>query len=298
MHRLYYSLISFIFIIGFISCDEDSDYYTPEETNLEIIEIENDFNVKISKYMNQASGGVSVQGADCYGDYLFQFQHTNAAVFIYNMRTKKYVGKTDLKPISQNHCNNVSFSRIFYEQGDEFPLLYTSGSQSRTYNHVQVYRITRVGHSFFFDQIQDIILPQASPYNGLYWTNVTFDSDNNMYVASSNSGQRIISRFRVPDYSPFHVELIDDNILDSFEICSFEHHQGASINNHFLYILAGVPSWGDTNFLIIVDLEKQQSVAKINLMKYGLKAEPEGTFFYDGSLYCATNNSGIYRIDF
>ena len=42
----------------------------------------------ISYYMGQGVGYSNIQGADCYGDHLFQFVNTNSKVFIYNLEEK------------------------------------------------------------------------------------------------------------------------------------------------------------------------------------------------------------------
>ena len=299
MKRFVLVILSIFTLILMASCDKDEDYIDlPLEANPELVEKGDEVGIKISKYMDQASAGVSVQGADCYGDYLFQFQHANAAVFIYNLKEKEFVCKVELKAKSQNHCNNASFSRIFYDEGDDFPLLYVSGSQSGTYNQVQVYRITRLSQNFFFEQIQEIVFPKSSPDNDLYWTDVIIDQEGKyMYVSSAASdGGGKISIFEVPKVSTDKIVLSDDGIIESFTVGKFTHHQGANIKDNVLSVFDGVPAWGDTNFLRIIDLEKKEDVVKINIMKKGFTAEAEGAFFYNGELYCATNNSGIFKI--
>ncbi len=299
MNRLIPLVALLLIALPLSSCDKDEDYLDlPIEPNPELVEKGDEAGIKISKYMDQASGGVSVQGADCYGDFLFQFQHANAAVFIYDLNKKEFVSKVELKAKSQNHCNNVSFSRIFYEEGDEFPLLYVSGSQSGTYNQVQVYRIERLSQDFSIEQVQEIIFPQSSPDNNLYWTDVMIDQDSKyMYVSSAASdGGGKVSVFEVPEVSNDQKVLTDDDIIESFTVGKFTHHQGANIKDNIMFIFDGVPAWGDTNFLRIIDLGKKEDVAKINIMKKGFTVEAEGAFFYKGELFCATNNSGIFKV--
>ena len=254
----------------------------------------------ISKYMNQSSSGTSVQGADCYGDYLFQFQHANAAVYVYNLKEKVFVGKIALKPNSNNHCNNVSFSNRFYEDGDEFPLLYVSGSQSGTYNQVQVYRIFRNDDVFSIEQVQTIKMPKGNEKNHMFWTQVMIDKDENvMYVLSKtqSSGGTFISKLNIPYVYREDVELSEDDIIDQFEVENSIHKQGAVARKGFLYIMYGVPGYGDTVYLRIVDLKNRKDACAINLTEEGFKVEPEGSFFYNSELYCATNNSGIFKLE-
>lgn len=293
-----YSYIFLFFIISLLSaCREDDELFDElPDLESEIVEKGDEAGIKITKYMKQSSTN-PVQGADCYGDFLFQFQDHNAAVYIYDFKKKEYLGKTELNAKTLNHCNNVSFSRIFYEKGDEFPLLYVSGSGNGLYNQVQVYRIINDNSLFSIIQIQEIIFPKSSPDNDMYWTDVMIDpEDQIMYVTTAaSSGEGKVSIFDIPDVKSTEVKLSDKDILDSFYVSKFTHHQGANIHNGMLYIFEGVPQWGDTNYLRIIDLNKKEDIARINITEKGFKAEAEGAFFYNEELYCATNNSGIFK---
>lgn len=249
---------------------------------------------EITKYMNQSSSG-SVQGADCYGDYLFQFQDKNAAVYVYNLKEKKYLGKVTLTPNNNNHCNNASFSRIFYQEGDEFPLIYVSGSGSGTYNHVQVYRISKKESSFNIEQVQEILFPDSNSDNDLYWTDIMMHNDYMCVSTAASEGDGKITLFKIPNPKKNEVRLTNDDVIDSFHVGKFTHHQGANIKNDILYIFDGVPAWGDTNYLRIIDLKNKKDLAKINITEKGFRVEPEGAFFYNGDLFNASNRSGIYK---
>ena len=228
--------------------------------------------IRIHKYMPQSSGSCSVQGAAIYGDFLFQFQDGNANVYIYNLKQKKFHSVVSMDLDQRNHCNNVSFSNLFYDSNDLFPLLYVSGSSQGSYNHVQVYRVNFFDDQFDFDKIQEIVLPNATATNHLYWTGAVIDVDNNDYV-----------------------ELTDKDELDRFTLPSFRHQQGAVIRNDKMYVMDGVPSWGDTVMLRIIDLKNRKDYAIIDLSKMGFNVEPEGIDFWGDCLLCATNfNKGIY----
>lgn len=253
--------------------------------------------IKIDKYMSQNSGGASVQGAAVYGDYLFQFQDKNANVYVYDLKKKSFHSAVALKREDFNHCNNVSFSRIFYDSDDYFPLLYVSGSSQGSYNHVQVYRISFINNQFGFEKIQEIVLPNATSENHLYWTGAVMDIDNNcMYIYANSYGAQIV-KFAIPDYKSNYIELADNNELDRFTLPSFIHQQGAVIREDKMYVMDGVPAWGDTVILRIIDLKTKADYAKIVMSDLGFNMEPEGIDFYNDCLLCATNtNSGIYKI--
>ena len=296
MNRLLF-LLSVTIMSLFCSCETDEDFIdlSFEDEQEDSIIWDDNIGVRISKYMSNSAGG-SVQGADCNGDYLFQFQDHNAAVYIYNMAKKKLVASIELEPKSQNHCNNVSFSNVFYDLNDEFPLLYVSGSRSRSYNNVQVYRILRVNDKFSIEQIQEIILPKASKDNNLYWTGVIMDNEENCMYIYANTGTAQIAKLLIPDIYQSEVTITDDDIIEQYSIDKFTHQQGGVIKNGKMFVFDGVPAWGDINYLRIIDLINKNNLATINITDLGLKAEPEGAFIYRNELYCATNNSGIYKV--
>ncbi len=271
-----------------------------EEIQLEqdsIPEVE-DVVIKIEKYMKQNSSG-SVQGASCYGDYLFQFQDHNANVYIYNLKEKSFIEKVAMEPISLNHCNNVSFSNIFYEKGDEFPLLYVSGSGSGTYNQVQVYRIFHNNNIFSFVKVQNITFPKGNDTNHMFWAQVMLDNEEGyMYVLSKkkSEGGTFISKFDVPSIDNPNVNLIDDDIIEQFEVTNSKHKQGAVIHKGFLYILYGVPAWGDTNYFRVIDLVNKDDYMTINISEMGFNQEFEGLTVYNDMLIAPTNGSGIFSI--
>lgn len=290
----------FVLVISFLtSCTSGEEDLLELEEIMNNLEKQDESNIegsKISNYMNLVSADGYLQGADCYGDYLFQFVDHNASVMIHDLKEKEHVGKVVLSSKSQNHCNNVSFSRVFYDEKDEFPLLYVSGSRDKNHNQVQVYRIKKEASTFHVEQIQEIVLPKATSQNGLYWTGVVMDNSNNYMYIYANSDCAQIVKLQIPDVSQYDVILSEEDIISQFSLEKFTHQQGATIFLNKMYVLDGVPAWGDTNYLRIIDLEKQKNIAKINVTDMGLKAEPEGTFVYKNELFCAANNSRVFKI--
>jgi len=117
-----------------------------------------------------------------------------------------------------------------------------------------------------------------------------------MYITSSKSGGgRMVSKIAIPKYTESLISLTDADVIETFDIENFAHHQGAVIKDKLLYIFGGVPAWGDTNHLSIIDLQNKKNIALINIMDTGFKVEAEGAFFYKNCLYCATNRTGVYK---
>lgn len=251
----------------------------------------------ISYYMGQGVGYSNIQGADCYGDHLFQFVNTNSKVFIYNLEEKAFKDVAELPSNSNNHCNNVSFSNIFYNENDSFPLLYVSGSSSGTYNHVQVYRVLTNEDKITLQKIQEITLPECNEDNHLFWTGVVMDNTNNyMYIYANSQGAQI-AKLRIPDINQPKITLLDKDILEQFSVSGFTHQQGACINNNMLFVMDGVPQWGDTNYLRIIDLKTKKDIKKINITDHGYGSiEFESISKYKDGYILGTYNRGFYSL--
>lgn len=279
-----------------ISCDKD-DFVDLYDENNEPIDFSEGYGVKIIKYMGQSSQGY-VQGAAAYNDYLFQFEDLNKAVYIYNLAEKKLIKKIELLPNSANHCNQASFSNIFFDNNDRFPLLYVSGGKGSFINRVQVYRITGENESIDIKQIQEIYLPEKNDTNWVSSTCSVLDNENHyLYAYASNASTRLI-KFEIPDYHQEIVNLKDTDILEYTLMDHIDHQQGGIIKNGLFYMIYGVPQWGDQVWLRIFNLETKAEVVRFNLSKKNFKGEPESIFFYNNELFAITNNVGIFKIKF
>ncbi len=256
----------------------------------------------VSLYMEQHHiGSGSLQAADCYNDYLFQFQNLNDSVFIYELNSKRYLGSVALPRNYSNHCNNVSFSRIFLNENDLFPLLYVSGSGKGTYNNVQVYHIIKDSIFFTISKIQEIVLPTANTENNLYWTNVAIDNENGfMYVYANGDNKGQIAKFNIPNASVNQIKLKNEDILELFTVSIFEHAQGGFIKDNILHVITGVPHWGDRTTLRMIDLKRKNDLYTYNISELGFPTiEFESLSSYKDGMVSAANGNmgqGIYYI--
>lgn len=255
-------------------------------------------------YMGHGGVNVSMQGGDTYNGFFFQFQDKNANVFIYDLERKELIQSVPLPQDSRYHCNNASFSRVFYEEGDEYPLLYVGNGNSSSFNQVIVYRISRTNDLFYFEKVQEFVLPQATPDNYLYATDAIIDNYGKyMYVASKGITNAIkvarICKYKLPDpHFSQKFELSEKCIVDSFSMPHLDHRQGGTIVGNKLYFVAGVPHWGTTPELVVIDLEKRKSLQRIDLRKFGYNIEPEDIFLYKNTFFIASNKRGIHKVVF
>ena len=283
--------------------EESTSWITPElERSVpdwalsDYLEIE-----KVELYMSHQGISVNLQGGDVYNDFYFQFQDKNANLYVYDVKEKSLAYAISMEAESINHCNNASFSRIFYEEGDEYPLIYVSNSNTPSYNHVQVYRITSIKGSLGVEKVQEIVLPEANETNNLFATDVIMDNYNGyMYVASKgivieDEIGRLI-KFRIPDPHNKVVCLTEADILDSFKMPFFRCRQGATIVGNKMFFVAGVPHWGFNPEFLIIDLEKKVPIYIANLKDFGYNKEPESVFLYKGNIFISSNRTGIFKV--
>ena len=256
----------------------------------------------------------SHQSAAAFGDYAFFVADGRSRVCLYNLKEKRILYTLEMKGANGTiyHCNQSSFGFEKYEPNDFFPLLYVS-QRAKTDGRcfVEVYRIYPLYNedvsefeSFYVELVQTIYFPKLSYENCMGNVNCVVDrSTRTMYTYSRNNdstadnyGRCVISRFAIPDVHQKTVILHDEAILSSFMIdADALNMQGGCIQDGILYIGQGYLSVGYI-YLNVIDLEKEQLVRRIDLQENRFVWEPEGCFFYDGSVMLA-HTSAIWRVD-
>lgn len=255
--------------------------------------------VTVSFYMDPHAITAQIQGAASFKNYHFQFQNRNKFVFICDLSTKKFIKVIGLQEVSENHCNNISFSNIYYEPTDYFPLLYVSGSTRGDYNHVQVYRILKDNSNFTITKVQEITLPDCTNSNHLYWTSVAIDNEHQYLYAYSNHKGGRITKFEIPSIKSAEIILSDPDILEQFVVAQFTSQQGGVIHNNILYVLDSQSDSRGTNYIRLIDLQQKKDHSIYNLTKAGYgDLEFEGITFYNDSilLITANANKGMFSV--
>lgn len=114
--------------------------------------------------MKLKSGG---QATTTYGDYIFQgFAGGKCSIFDLKNKNTTPLATINLEPIgtSEEHHNNslMFMDGVFYELGDEFPLLISQGSNASLSSPCSfVYRITRNGDSWNATLVSTIYVDQT-----------------------------------------------------------------------------------------------------------------------------------------
>lgn len=258
--------------------------------------------------------GFSHQSAAAYGDYAFFVSNGRSEICLYSLKKKEKLFTLALKGNNGAiyHCNQSTFGVDKYESSDYFPLLYISqraNSEGRCF--IEAFRIIPQYNedmseidSFHVELVQTIYLPKMTRDNSLGNANCVIDArERVLYVYSRNNNseddnyqQCKISRFEIPEIRTGPIMLEDDSIVSSFMIeASAVNMQGGCIHDGLLFIGQGYDSAGYI-LLNVVDLKMKQLIMRIDLQEFRVGWEPEGCFFYDGSVML-THYDAISRID-
>lgn len=263
------------------------------------------FDVKsVSWWMSHINGEKSNQGADCFGNLLCQYRADHSSLDIMDMRQRRHVASISLLSLgSAYHCNNADFSNFFYDEADDFPLLYSS-HQGEDARCILVDRIFKVGGEYKLETIQTIEIPYEIDESLQYTPDAIIDKENQyVYVYTGNTiplTSFYIYKFRLPSFTKGKVSLTEKDIEAIWVITDNppKYKQGGMIKNQNLYLMEGVPGWDSDNILRVIDLQKG-SYTMINLTKrFNAIWEPEDIFWYNGNFYIASNRSGIYQVQF
>ena len=237
------------------------------------------------------------QSMAIYNDYMFLLsENGGGAVIDYN--TKEIISTFDSKPTEEQHANSAQFSNIFYDNSDEFPLLYVSRcgnaaftSGEHDYDELLVYRVQRNDVNFTFSLINTIKI-DATTY-GISWgvDNVR----HRLYAYASRGGN-----WQIKEDNPIDFWVVDepsrDRIISSTPIiykdsdaiayCRFDDFfitQGCVVNNGILYF--GVSD--NTQYVWAIDVLKGKILAKVPI-SFGM--EIEGVAVYNSKLYATVKN--------
>ena len=250
----------------------------------------------------------SVQAGTAYGNYYFIFNNQHSTMYIYNLATKTSLGSVSMTSGSKDHCNTCSFGNIFYDQNDDFPLIYTSGSQDGNYNHIQVWRIQLIESTFSISKVQEITLPSGAEGNIWHWGQAFLDNEkNHLWYASSSSDLLYFSRFSVPsifddnDDVISSVTLAESDRTDYFTTYKMANQQGGVMKNGILYWFDGVPAWGTLTKLYVYDIWGKNLINIVDIYNtLNITEEFEGAGIYNDTLVANVigGTSAIYEIYF
>lgn len=230
----------------------------------------------------------------------------------------------DKAEILAPHSNSVAFGSEYYQEGDEFPLLYTNlyNNYSKSKNQLKgvtcVYRIFREGDSFgsFLVGLIEIGFtedPLWKSENGDVrpFGNFALDKKAGLYYAftmrDGDKKTRYFS-FKMPNlaegvidekYGVKKVVLNKEDMLDYFDVDYHFFIQGAICEEGKIYSLEGFTDDKVNRPAIrIVDTAGKTQESVVYFEDLGSTVEPEFIDFEKGVCYYADNHGNFYKMEF
>lgn len=285
-------------------------------------------NIAKFEQIDNYNNGLYVQGAVCYGKYLFQAYIGGKFIDIIDLETNQKQALLTIN-IDVNtrayHGNVLSFGKDI-APGSNFPYLYYS-CENNSNPQILVIKITSSNadsNQWTGELVQTIYLPESNGGNSQngstdisttfkhYYQNGCIDAENNciwvsgytMESFNSNIGaydnnKLIYSKYELPSVSEKKVYFSYNNVLDSFILPFKKGTQGMVIRNNKLYQCFGYDK-GDVydEFLDCINLSTKQIFHSYQFPKTqlaGLGEELESPYIYKNNLYLsATVNSWRY----
>lgn len=275
-------------------------------------------NIAKFEQIDNYNNGLYVQGAVCYGKYLFQAYIGGKFIDIIDLETNQKQALLTIN-IDVNtqayHGNVLSFGKDI-APGSNFPYLYYS-CENNSNPQILVIKITSSNadsNQWTGELVQTIYLPESNGGNSQngstdisttfkhYYQNGCIDTENNciwvsgytMESFNSNIGaydnnKLIYRKYELPSVSEKKVYFSYNNVLDSFILPFKKGTQGMVIRNNKLYQCFGYDK-GDVydEFLDCINLSTKQIFHSYQFPKTqlaGLGEELESPYIYKDNLY-------------
>ena len=275
--------------------------------------------------------GHSGQDGAAWGDILFRFDHKGVCT-VYSLPGGEKVSGFVLDRAEEicPHSNAVCFGTEKWAEEDEFPLLYTNiynnyaSREDRMEGACCVYRILRSGNTFDSTLVQvirvgfteNLSLWKSRPGKGDVrpYGNFAVDAPRGKLFAFTMRDEDKVTRlfsFDIPSArsgTPDErlgvpvLALMEEDILSRFD-CPYSHFiQGACAQGGVLCSVEGFdahsPEDENPPVLRIIDTEKQEQLAEIDLFSLGLKDEPELVDFRGDALIYMDGHGHAFSLEF
>ncbi len=283
--------------------------------------------MKITK-LGEVEGGR--QDGAIWNRYFFEFK-ANGLCRVYDVTNlekgdvqRLCAFQLDKSDVILPHSNAVVFGTEYYEEGDEFPLLYSNmynncaNAEDRREGMCLVYRLQREGAEFKSTLVQAIQIgfvkdtalwmtkDDVRPYG-----NFVIDRDKNILYAFTMRDATQTTRyfsFNLPKLADGEMDgflgvrkviLQKEDILTQFDCPYHQFIQGACCHKGLIYSTEGFANDAVRIPAIrVIDPVKQEQLLYLNLMEMGYKDEPEMIDFVGDVCYYGDGNGELFRLDF
>lgn len=275
------------------------------------------------------------QDGAIWNHLLFRFD-AEGHCFVYDLREMQsangeeceYVARFTLGGVDRlvPHGNAVVFGREYYQEGDEFPLLYTNiynnygGSADPMKGVCLVYRLQRNGCEFSAVPVQMIEIGFTE--DTAYWAsagqgdvrpygNFVIDRESGTYYAFTMRDESHTTRyfsFALPPladgvtdekYALKKVVLTVDDIGDYFDCEYHKYLQGAAFHAGKIYSVEGfTDSRENPPAMRVIDVRGKCQETFVDLAAAGYTVEPELIDFDGDICYYGDHHGNLYRVEF
>ncbi len=281
-------------------------------------------NVRVTKLFRTICG----QDGEVFGDFLFRFDAVGTCS-VYDKTSGDEISsfRIDKYDLLRIHSNSVSFGNEYYDENDEFPLLYTNvynsyqTSEDRLEGVCGVYRITRSGSVFASSLVQ--VIKIGFTENVLLWKsypgktdvrpygNFAVDKDGSTLWAFTMRDKEKTTRyfsFALPKlkdgvycekYGCSVVTLEETDVRSSFDAPYSNFLQGACFADGLLYSTEGfTDSVSAPAKMQIIDVKNKEVYAVLDFYSYGMRTEPEFISVCGGRTYYADAAGNVFLLEF
>lgn len=268
--------------------------------------------------------------------FLFSFNHHGeCTVYEMNKLKKSKDGEAevfaeftlDKNDILVPHSNSVSFGSEYYDENDEFPLLYTNiynnyaKADDKLKGVCPVYRLQRNGKEFTSTLVQIIQIGFVEDEN--LWKSVgekedvrpygnfTIDAEQGVlyvFTMRDNADSTRYFSFELPEvnqgqicekYNVKKVVLNREDILQYFDCAYHQYVQGACCHKGKVYSLEGfTDSAKNPPAIRIIDTKSKKELIFKKFEELGTNIEPEMIDFEDDICYYTDNHGNVYKLSF
>ena len=276
------------------------------------------------------------QDGAIFNDILFRFNADGCGwAFSLEDVTKDVSAPVLLPPIAEfrldaldrivPHCNAVTFGREYWEEGDEFPLLYANvynnyaKAADRQEGTVCVYRLQRSGAGFAAALVQVIrvgFIGDRSLWKSLDdpgdvrpYGNFVVDAPGNKLCAFVMRDAENVTRFFTFDLPGAHggkfeertgvncVILTPDDILARFDGPYMHYMQGACCHEGRIWSVEGFSvSSENPPALRVIDIQAGREILYDHMPDHGLDLEPEFIDFRGGDCLYSDCKGNVYLV--
>lgn len=273
---------------------------------------------------------VSGQDGSIWGGHLFRFDEKgDCTVYKTNDISCNSIPicqfKLDKSDLIVPHSNSVMFGNKYYNENDEYPLLYSNiynnyaNSDNKMKGLTCVYRLQKNGDSFSTTLVQlieigfteDSLWKSQGSDDVRPYGNFAIDKENSLYYAFTMRDEEKCTRyfsFNLPDINSGiyddklgvkKVILNKEDIINHFDCEYHRYIQGACLHDGIIYSLEGFSNdKSNPPAIRLIDTKEKKQKAVYYFLDYGLTIEPEFIDFENEKCYYIDNHGNSYTITF